>query len=743
MIEQQTLPKYDWSPIARGVSDTNFRITGLKQNQDYAFRIRGEFTSGLSEPSPYVPVYRRPSESSFSRSASKSITTRKPHYSTYSQKSNESKVARATSTNIQENIVRSRKESFLAHLQKLDEERNAKKLILESRNLVNEIDDKSHGLPPLSPRSRRDRFLADKLGKSLKTPKVSQVEKKANFTTALEKFKKITTPNAVTRIPKVSATPSVSLLTKSVSLDARKPPPSPPRPKLFVVQPEPSAILDTPRKLPSHYSVDDLTLTDRWMKVRGDYFTSENRVKSRLRGLGSRGYKTTSYQDLTKIESYKSYKPSYDSDHSYSRHMPERVRRMSRFRSISPEKDDFDSYLFRKRLQLLLRRRPASWGGHTIRQSYSYVPTPNYSLSNRSISLSNFRVPSLNRIGLARYHVHMSNVSRNASLSSTRSYSRVSRAPSLPTVGLSQKISDMSYQYVKSASRNSSLSTDRSPSIKYKTDRSGSFSYESYSSQVRSGSSKSYDSYRDRSGSFSLGKYLPKTSISKPAPIPETPKSYTSTKPTDWYKPTLERGSVPPSISLPRMRSNSISLGSDRASVSRDIPLEMAYKQAMTKSLGTSHRPSPVPNLGTEITRQSSPALSLSRAGTPLSVRQPSPGISATSVSVRQPSPAPSIGKSEASASTRHQSPALSSVHPVLPLTDLQMRTRSSSVGSGTSAGSSRGLPFSFKDKHMHRGKISTSLKSDAIPPKIEERRNVATSNWISNLSQKFDKRIS
>ncbi|KAJ8321036.1 hypothetical protein KUTeg_002623 [Tegillarca granosa] len=60
MIEQQNLPNYDWSPIARGVSDTSFRITGLRQNQDYAFRIRGELPSGLSEPSPYVPVYRRP-----------------------------------------------------------------------------------------------------------------------------------------------------------------------------------------------------------------------------------------------------------------------------------------------------------------------------------------------------------------------------------------------------------------------------------------------------------------------------------------------------------------------------------------------------------------------------------------------------------------------------------------------------------------------------------------------------------
>ncbi|XP_069107585.1 twitchin-like isoform X2 [Argopecten irradians] len=60
IIESQQLPGYDWTPLARGIPDTSYRVTGLRRNQDYAFRIRGELPSGLSEPSPYVPVYRRP-----------------------------------------------------------------------------------------------------------------------------------------------------------------------------------------------------------------------------------------------------------------------------------------------------------------------------------------------------------------------------------------------------------------------------------------------------------------------------------------------------------------------------------------------------------------------------------------------------------------------------------------------------------------------------------------------------------
>ncbi|XP_021352030.1 titin-like isoform X3 [Mizuhopecten yessoensis] len=60
IIESQQLPGYDWTPVARGIPDTSYRVSGLQRNQDYAFRVRGELPSGLSEPSPYVPVYRRP-----------------------------------------------------------------------------------------------------------------------------------------------------------------------------------------------------------------------------------------------------------------------------------------------------------------------------------------------------------------------------------------------------------------------------------------------------------------------------------------------------------------------------------------------------------------------------------------------------------------------------------------------------------------------------------------------------------
>ncbi|XP_076089438.1 twitchin-like isoform X1 [Mytilus galloprovincialis] len=61
LIEAQQLPRYDWLPVASGISDTSYRVKNLQRNQDYVFRIRGEYPSGLSQPSQHVPVYRRPS----------------------------------------------------------------------------------------------------------------------------------------------------------------------------------------------------------------------------------------------------------------------------------------------------------------------------------------------------------------------------------------------------------------------------------------------------------------------------------------------------------------------------------------------------------------------------------------------------------------------------------------------------------------------------------------------------------
>ncbi|XP_052813115.1 uncharacterized protein LOC128240501 isoform X5 [Mya arenaria] len=60
IIERQTLPEYEWQPIATNVSDRSYRVQGLEPYRDYNFRVRGIHPSGYTEPSPYVPVYRRP-----------------------------------------------------------------------------------------------------------------------------------------------------------------------------------------------------------------------------------------------------------------------------------------------------------------------------------------------------------------------------------------------------------------------------------------------------------------------------------------------------------------------------------------------------------------------------------------------------------------------------------------------------------------------------------------------------------
>ena len=62
MIEAQRLPSYDWEPVAHGITDTSYRISGLQPRQDYMFRIRGEMPAGITTPTAPIPLYRRPGE---------------------------------------------------------------------------------------------------------------------------------------------------------------------------------------------------------------------------------------------------------------------------------------------------------------------------------------------------------------------------------------------------------------------------------------------------------------------------------------------------------------------------------------------------------------------------------------------------------------------------------------------------------------------------------------------------------
>ncbi|CAI9716214.1 titin-like [Octopus vulgaris] len=58
MIEKQEPPKYDWSTVASGVTDTKYKVTGLSKSKDYMFRVRGEHPLGHTIPSSPVLYYQ-------------------------------------------------------------------------------------------------------------------------------------------------------------------------------------------------------------------------------------------------------------------------------------------------------------------------------------------------------------------------------------------------------------------------------------------------------------------------------------------------------------------------------------------------------------------------------------------------------------------------------------------------------------------------------------------------------------
>ncbi|XP_059145488.1 muscle M-line assembly protein unc-89-like isoform X2 [Physella acuta] len=63
MIEAQRLPDYNWQPVARGLTGMSHKVAGLDPSHDYNFRLRGETSLGVTQPSPPTPLYRRPIQS--------------------------------------------------------------------------------------------------------------------------------------------------------------------------------------------------------------------------------------------------------------------------------------------------------------------------------------------------------------------------------------------------------------------------------------------------------------------------------------------------------------------------------------------------------------------------------------------------------------------------------------------------------------------------------------------------------
>lgn len=189
LIEAQTPPRYDWQPVARNVRGTSYRISNLQRHQDYLFRVRAEYPSGLSSPSPYIPVYRKPSELYLVTGS---------HGSAYTDLSSKL-VSPIVSTNQKPTATRSKKDLFLAELNKIDKRRKEfeEKVQTYKKNTIKAwTDTKSlkekffaeisvqNKPPPLSPRSRRDKFLVEKTMPP--KPTIQGLEKKADFGKDLE-----------------------------------------------------------------------------------------------------------------------------------------------------------------------------------------------------------------------------------------------------------------------------------------------------------------------------------------------------------------------------------------------------------------------------------------------------------------------------------------------------------------------------------------------------------------------------
>lgn len=60
IVDMRTLPRYDWTPLARNVTDTTYIVKGLSPSKEYEFRIRPQTDYGIGEPTLPVTFYRKP-----------------------------------------------------------------------------------------------------------------------------------------------------------------------------------------------------------------------------------------------------------------------------------------------------------------------------------------------------------------------------------------------------------------------------------------------------------------------------------------------------------------------------------------------------------------------------------------------------------------------------------------------------------------------------------------------------------
>lgn len=419
LIEAQTPPRYDWQPVARNVRGTSYRISNLQRHQDYLFRVRAEYPSGLSSPSPYIPVYRKPSELYLVTGS---------HGSAYTDLSSKL-VSPIVSTNQKPTATRSKKDLFLAELNKIDKRRKEfeEKVQTYKKNTIKAwTDTKSlkekflaeisvqNKPPPLSPRSRRDKFLVEKTMPP--KPKIQGLEKKADFGKALEKFRSMETlhrimkPESITHQRDFSSSVGRPTSPRKLSLDSRMPVPTPIRTPIL------SSVLDTKSKVTStsrkpFVSTDDTFLSSR--RNISHYTASDLSYKKRhlvpdrlkYRHVPTDSY-TTALSDQYKVSSV----------------------RTSRYKA--PER----RYYF---------PRPHSWGGReSLRSSRtSRVATrPTYDLYSshaRQSSLTSapysrdYRNNSLSLIGKSVYHdLYSHSITSKTSSSLTRRSSSLTQTNS-------------------------------------------------------------------------------------------------------------------------------------------------------------------------------------------------------------------------------------------------------------------------------------------------------------------------
>ena len=60
VIEQREIPDMHWYTIDSDVTETSYRVRGLRPKSEYEFRIRVNMNGTTSEPSFPVALYRRP-----------------------------------------------------------------------------------------------------------------------------------------------------------------------------------------------------------------------------------------------------------------------------------------------------------------------------------------------------------------------------------------------------------------------------------------------------------------------------------------------------------------------------------------------------------------------------------------------------------------------------------------------------------------------------------------------------------